>query len=249
MSIDVPHPSMKIAVLSDIHGNLSALKDVIEDAERMGAEKIIILGDVIDYCMHSNEVIELLKKYDERIICNIWGNHEYAIMNDEYDRFSSERGKACARYTRSILTKDSFDYLRKMDDKGETELKIDGKRILCVHGDMTDSYWSSIKISSDLSSYEGYDFVLSGHSHIPHFFEEYYKIDDPRMRNRKKCIFINPGSVGQPRNHNSRAQYCIVDFGIEEISFRRIEYDIDSEMDAFDGSVDDFYKERLRNGV
>ena len=69
------------------------------------------------------------------------------------------------------------------------------------------------------------------------------------MRNKRKFIFINPGSVGQSRNHNNRSQYCIVDFATEEISFRRIEYDIDYEMDAFDGSVDDFYRDRLRNGV
>ena len=225
------------------------MRNVLDDSEKMGAEKIILLGDIIDYCMHSNEAIELLRKAEGRIICNIWGNHEYAIMNDDYGRFSSERGVVSAKHTKSILTDASFDYIRKMESSGRTELEIDGKRILCVHGDMKDSYWATINTSSDLSSYEGYDYVLSGHSHIPHFFEQYYKVDDPKMRNKRKCIFINPGSVGQPRNHNNKSQYCIIDFGTEEISFRRIEYDIDSEMDAFDGSVDDFYRERLRNGV
>ena len=242
--------SMRIAVLSDIHGNHSALRNVLDDAETMGAEGFILLGDVIDYCMHSNEVIELLKRIDDKIICNIWGNHEHAIMNDEYSRFSSERGAVSARHTKSILTEASFDYIReKMDSKGKAELKIDGKKILCVHGGNGDDYWSAINTSSDLSSYEGYDYVLSGHSHLPHFFEQYYKVDDPKMRNKKKCIFINPGSVGQPRNHNNRSQYCIIDFGKEEIIFRKVDYDIDSEMEAFDGSVDDFYRERLRYGV
>ena len=77
---------MRIAVLSDVHGNLSALRNVLEDAEKMGAKRFILLGDVIDYCMHSNEVIELLKRIDDKVICNIWGNHEYAIMNDEIGR-------------------------------------------------------------------------------------------------------------------------------------------------------------------
>jgi len=250
MSIGVLHPSMKIAVLSDIHGNLSALRNVLEDAERMGAEKIIILGDVIDYCMHSNEVIELLKKYDERIICNIWGNHEYSIMNEDYERFSSERGVQSAIHTRSVLTGDSFDYLNNvMDKSGKTELEVDGKRILCLHGSIEKIYWSAIKNTSDLSQYGQYDFVLSGHSHRPHFFEEYYDVDNPEIRNKKKCTFINPGSVGQPRNRNCRSQYCIIDFTTEEVIFRKVDYDIDSEMDAFDGSVDIFYKERLRNGV
>ena len=240
---------MRIAVLSDVHGNLSALRNVLEDAERMGAKRFILLGDVIDYCMHSNEAIELLKKIDDKVICNIWGNHEYAIMNDEYDRFSSERGKACARYTKSVLTKDSFDYIGKMESKGKMDLNIDGKKILCVHGNMSDNYWKAIDISSDLLPYYEYDYVVSGHSHIPHCFDYFYKVDDQRMRNKKKCIFINPGSVGQPRNHNNRAQYCLLDIATGDIEMRKVEYDIQSEMDAFDGSVDDFYRIRLRDGI
>jgi predicted phosphodiesterase len=136
-----------------------------------------------------------------------------------------------------------------MDSKGLAELKIDGKRILCVHGDINDNYWSSLNLISDPSPYEGYDYVLSGHSHIPHYFEQYYKVDDPKMRNKRKCIFVNPGSVGQPRNRNNRAQYCILDFGTEEIQFRKVDYDIDFEQEAFDDSVDSFYKKRLRYGT
>ena len=242
--------SMRIAVLSDIHGNLSALRNVLDDAEGQGVDGFIVLGDVLDYCMHPNEAIGLLRKIDDRIVCSIWGNHEFAIMNDNYDRFSSERAIISAKHTKSILTEDSIDYINnRMDRNTEAELKIDGKRILCIHGIMKDRYWAAIDTTSDPSPYEGFDYVLSGHNHIPHFFEQYYRIDDPKMRDRRKCIFVNPGSVGQPRNHNSRAQYCIIDFVNEEITFRRIEYDIDSEMDAFDGSVDDFYKDRLRYGL
>ena len=240
----------KIAILSDIHGNLSALKNVLVDAEKMGAERFILLGDVIDYGMHSNEVIEELRKIDDKVICNIWGNHEYAVMNEDYGRFSSERAKISAKYTRTILTEDSIDYITDKMDAGKTvELILDGKKALCIHGIMKERYWAPIDTSSDLSSYSQYDFVLSGHNHVPHCFDEYYEIDDPKMRNKRKCIFVNPGSVGQPRNNNNRAQYCIIDFGTEEITFRKVDYDIQSEMDAFDGSVDDFYRERLRYGI
>ena len=107
----------KIAILSDIHGNISALKNVLADAEKMGAERFIILGDVIDYCMHSNEVIDVLRTIDDKVICNIWGNHEYAIMKDDYARFSSQRGIDCAKYTKSILTRktiNTFRHFRKL---------------------------------------------------------------------------------------------------------------------------------------
>ena len=241
--------SMKAAVLSDIHGNLSALKNVLEDVKKEGVDHIIILGDIIDYGMHSNEVIDILREYESMITVNMWGNHEYAIMKDDYGRFSSQRGVESARHTKSIMSESSFDYISKINDSGMAELKTDGKRILCIHGNMEDHYWGTLNASSDLSLYEGYDYVLSGHSHIPHYFEQYYKTDDPKMRNKRKCIFINPGSVGQPRNHNNRAQYCILDFGTEEIRFRKVDYDIGFEQEAFDGSVDPFYKERLRYGT
>ncbi len=242
--------SMKVAILSDIHGNLSALKNVLEDAEKQNVDGYILLGDVIDYGMHPNEVIGLLKNIDDKVLCNIWGNHEYAIMNDDYSRFSSERAVVSARYMKSILTEASFEYITKrMDSSCRSEMKMDGRRILCIHGIMLERTWAAIDTSTDPSPYEDYDYVLSGHNHVPHLFDQYYKVEDPRLRGKKKCIFVNPGSVGQPRNHNNRAQYCIIDFGTEEVTFRKVEYDIQSEMDAFDGHTDPFYKERLRNGV
>lgn len=240
---------MKTAILSDIHGNLSALRNVLEDVRKEKVDDLIILGDVIDYGMHSNEVIEVLEGIGMKVLCNIWGNHEYAIMKNDYTRFSSERGVQSARHTKSILNEASFGYIGKMESSGMKELDIDGKKILCIHGDMENHYWGTLRTTSDLSAYSDYDFVLSGHSHIPHSFEQYYKVEDPIMRNKRKCTFINPGSVGQPRNLNNRAQYCIMDFETEEIQFKKVEYDIQSEMDAFDGSVDPFYKERLRYGT
>ena len=242
--------SSRIAILSDIHGNLSALKNVLKDADEMGVNRFIILGDTIDYGMHSNEVIDVLRTIDDKVICNIWGNHESAVMNDDYDRFSSERGRNCARYTKSKLSEGSFDYMRdSMDSSAVKELAIAGKRVLCVHGDIFDRYWGTVSASSDKSAYAEFDYVLSGHSHVPHFFEQYYAADDPKRKNKRKCTFINPGSIGQPRNLDTRSQYCILDTASGEISFRKVEYDIQSEMDAFDGNVDDYYKERLRYGI
>lgn len=241
---------MKVAILSDIHGNISALQNVFEDLKSSSVDGLILLGDIIDYGQHSNEVIDYLEKQDINIICNIWGNHEDAICNDRYERFYSPRGVVCAKHTKDLLNEKSWDYLNnKMIPSGMKEFELDGKKVLAIHGSVEDEYWKAIKIDSSLDPYKYYDIVLSGHSHIPHYFEKYYVSDNVEMRNKKKTIFINPGSVGQPRNHNNKAQYVIYDTDTEDCDFRKVKYDIAFEQNAFDESVDEFYKDRLGFGV
>ena len=236
--------------MSDIHGNMAALNAVLEDSKGFDIDCCALLGDIIDYGMHSNEVIEIIRGLPYSKVCNIWGNHEYAIIKGDYSRFSSERGVNCARYTSTVLNDDSRGYIMtEMNESGKQEFTIDGLRFLSIHGDMTDPYWKSIDEETDAEPYSGYDYVLSGHSHLPHYFERYYKTKNENTRNKRKCTFINPGSVGQPRNIDPSAQYCILDTETRDIYFRKVDYDIGSEESAYNGQVDDFYRKRLRYGV
>lgn len=241
---------MQIVILSDIHGNQSALYNVITEIKELNIDTCILLGDLIDYGMHSNEVIQLINKLPCSILCNIWGNHEQAIVSEDYSRFSSVRGQECAMYTRGLLDENSWNYIKStMTNSGRHEFEIEGKKCLAVHGSLGDIYWKSIKPGQDMQEYREYDYVFSGHSHLPHFFEVYYECDRPEYRNRKKTIFINPGSVGQPRNHNPMAQYAVLDTDTEEIHFIKTAYDIRREQQAYMGHVDDFYKVRLERGI
>ena len=239
---------MKVAILSDIHGNLEALETVCKQIAH--ADSIILLGDIIDYCQHSNEVISILRKLDDIVVCNIWGNHEEMILNDDYNAFDLERGVVCAKHTKRQLTVESVDYLNNfMTNKGMKEFELEGKMCLAVHGSLADNYWQSIDPIMDLPDYMKYDYVFSGHSHIPHMFEKYYPSENREMRNKKKAVFINPGSVGQPRNHSPLSQFVILDTDTGEVSFRRIPYDVEKEQSVFNGQVDDFYRVRLEYGV
>lgn len=242
---------MKVIVLSDIHGNVTALQAVIESLEQMPeVEACILLGDVIDYGMNSNEVVERIKSFPVRVLCNIWGNHEHAIMMDDYVRFSSERGRQCARYTKEILNADSICYIKKeMTPAGYCEFQIEGKKCLAVHGCLKDPYWNCLQPEQELSEYREYDYVFSGHSHKPHYIEKFFEADDPSRRNKKKTVFINPGSVGQPRNLNNHAQFVIYDFENEDVLFKKICYNIKNEQKSYLGQVDDFYKKRLEFGI
>ena len=74
---------------------------------------------------------------------------------------------------------------------------------------MEDAYWKSISPENVRGVYRDYDVVLSGHSHIPHAFSKLYEVNDLEYRNIHVVLFVNPGSVGQPRNHKSTSSICV----------------------------------------
>lgn len=241
----------KYGILSDIHGNLFALKEVVKDLSKQNIESLILLGDLIDYGMQSNEVVEYIKdNISSKIICNIWGNHEKAILTEDFNHFSSKRGVDSAKFTLSQLSENSKYYLNnELDASAKAEFEIGNKKVLAIHGSLNDYYWKAIFPDNLNGDYIDYDMVLSGHSHYPHVFQKFYEVDNPDMRNKKSVLFINPGSVGQPRNHNPNAQYAILDAESMSVELKSVEYPKYDAMELFDGSVDDFYRKRLENGI
>lgn len=242
----------KFILLSDIHGNLEALKSVVGDfTEKYNPDGIILLGDILNYGMRPNEVVDFLAGIDVPICVNIYGNHEKALADNDTTRFSTGRGVQLLEYTRSMLSKTTQEYAYlNMESSGKKELEIAGHKVLATHGNIHDPYWGRID-EEELSNpdYGLFDYVLSGHSHIPHFIERFYTVERPEYRNKKRTVFINPGSVGQPRNHNSRAQYAFVDFREEIFHFNSVEYDIAFEQSLYPPELDKFYSKRLSNGI
>lgn len=244
---------MRLILLSDIHANVTAFKAVIADISTVGkVDGYAIMGDLVNYGPRPNEVIEYVQKLDKPLLVNLWGNHEYSIFGGSLDRFSTDRGRAVLQYTTSILTVDSLHFInQKMDHDGLKKCFIQGKSILFMHGNLDDSYWGKFGIDQMKDKrYSDCDYVISGHSHVPHYVEYFYPAEDVKYRNKKRTVFINPGSVGQPRNHNPFAQYGILDLQSGNYEHRCVWYDIEEEKKRFDDSlVDSFYKERLVIGV
>ena len=86
-------------------------------------------------------------------------------------------------------------------------------------------------------SFRDFDLVLSGHTHFPHVFTKYYPCEEESLRNKKPTVFINPGSVGQPRNRNPRAQYAICDSETGTAELRAVPYDVEQAMSLYHGQV------------
>ena len=241
----------KWIILSDIHGNLSALLACLEDIERKyEPDSVIILGDVINYGMRPNEVIEKLSSLEWPIPIKIYGNHEKALFDHDTSHFSTERGRQLLEFTRNRLNADSVSFLQSMNPSAKAELELNGKRMLFVHGNIHDPYWGNLNEASVSDpAYLQYDYVLSGHSHIPHLIEYFHPADRPEYRNKKRTVFINPGSVGQPRNHSDRAQYVYLEPETETIHFNSIAYDIAQEQVLYPPELDSFYRDRLSRGI
>lgn len=243
---------MRLVFLSDIHANVTALQAVLDDIQNIGSfDSYVILGDLVNYGPRPNEVIEMVDQLSQKIIVNLWGNHEYSIFGGSLDRFATDRGRSVLQHTNSVLTNESRDYLDKsMNHDGCKKCIIDYRPFLFIHGNLDDPYWGKFGIDNMIDErYAEFDFVISGHSHIPHYVEYFFPSNNKEYRNKKRTIFINPGSVGQPRNHNPFAQYGILDTVTGDYEHRSVWYDIEKEQALFDDRVDLFYKERIKLGV
>ena len=243
---------MRLVLLSDIHANVTALQAVLKDIESVGkVDSFALLGDFVNYGPRPNEAIEIAKQLPKPLIVNLWGNHEYSIFGGSLERFATDRGRAVLQYTNSILTQESHDYLDKeMEHSGYQKCQIDGKSFLYMHGNLNDPYWGKFGVDKmNDERFVEYDYVISGHSHVPHYVEHFFASDNVAYRNKKRTIFINPGSVGQPRNHNPYAQYGILDIESGNYEHRSVWYDIEEEQKWYNNSVDVFYKERLILGI
>ncbi|MDR2436931.1 MAG: metallophosphatase family protein [Endomicrobium sp.] len=241
---------IKILVLSDIHANVSALQCVLDSVKIYDIKLAVLLGDHIDYGMRPNETISLLREFPYPIDVNIYGNHEKAIFDNNLYNFSSERARKFSIYMKNILTNESKKYIaEKMNSKGFESKVYDGKRYLMIHGSLDDVFWECISSENASEKYRDYDYVFCGHSHLPFYFEKYFVVDNKDMRNKKKTVFINPGSVGQPRNHNPRACYCVFDTVSGATHLNNVEYDVMYEQCLYTYEVDEFYSWRLSKGV
>jgi len=223
----------KVAFISDIHGNLPALKAVLKDIEELGVDDIYCLGDLVGYYSQINEVIDEIKT--RQIKC-IMGNHDYAMA---YNKGVIDRSKTCTNVLTKQLTyikKENFDFLKSLPYS--LDLCIDGFRILCVHGglnDYVDEYLGEMSDDYFKSISNEFDIMISGHNHLV------------CVKQFDNILYGNSGSVGQPRDHNSRASYLVFENG--SLGIRRVEYDIESTIAKMsEGGFPDYIAEVLRKG-
>lgn len=211
---------MRIAVISDIHSNLEAMKVIWED---MGEVDLILnLGDLVGYGADPNAVVDLIRGSKVRVI-SILGNHDYASVSGDVAGFNPYAARA-ALWTNRVLTEENKGFLENLPLSQESE--IEGRRFYMVHGSPDDPLNEYVLPNTPRHILKGFledtkaNMLLMGHTHIPMRFN----IERP------EGIILNPGAVGQSRDGIPKASYVVVDIGNDALKtdIRRIEYDIDS---------------------
>ncbi len=221
-----------IAIISDIHGNLPALKAVLKDMQDV--ELIICAGDLVGYNPYPNEVIQEVKM--RKIVC-IRGNHDRAVIYDDYS-YMNEYAAIAAIWTRKNLSKANTEYLLSLKDN--IEFDYHGKMIAVHHGAPFDEdfYIFPEDATEDLLNYDNSDILILGHTHVPF------------IKNFGQRYIVNPGSVGQPRDGDPRASYITADVDNLKFTLRRVKYDIDEVVNRIrEENLPPFLGERLYYGI
>jgi predicted phosphodiesterase len=194
-----------IAIISDAHGNYPALKAVLSEIDKLNCGRIISLGDVSGYYCMVNECID---EFRRRNIVNLMGNHDYYVLG-RGDCPRSYTVNKITEYQRKVITPENLKYLE------ESSLGIDDGFISARHGgwnDPIDEYIDVFDFANTVGRKE--KIFCSGHTHVQGMVRD------------KEVVYFNPGSVGQPRDFDSRAAYAVIhDDGAVEL--RRVEYNID----------------------
>lgn len=224
---------MRYLVLSDIHSNLEALDAVLRAAAKQ-YDAVLVLGDLVGYCADPNAVVERIRGLEPAAI--VRGNHDKVAAGlDTADDFNPI-AKTAAQWTRNALTRETRDYLRDLP----TGPRIVDDAVEICHGSPLDE---DLYVVGDLDATRAMaasrrPLCLFGHTHValcgkldahkrleidaPQGHPEFEASLDPAAK-----YLVNPGSVGQPRDGDSRAAYALVDLDRNTLKLCRVAYPIE----------------------
>ena len=215
----------KYAILSDIHGNIEGLTAVLDDAEKQGVTHYACLGDIVGY--NANPV-ECLEKIQELGCVSVRGNHDHYCSLDTYMAGFQSLAADAVDWTREKLSDEQKEFL--------ADLKLVERvaNFTIVHStlDMPEM-WGYV--FEDLEAEASFNYQVTtvcfyGHTHVPLAFEKGSEISGGTYSRLKIKMglryFVNVGSIGQPRDGDTRASYGIFDIKKKEIELRRVPYDL-----------------------
>lgn len=183
----------KIAIISDIHSNIAALKAVFTQIEKLNIDTVLCSGDIVGYHTFPNEVVEFLIEKD---VISIGGNHDLDIINK---KFNPDKTPDIFEFTYNLLTTENLKWLTSLP---KTKLiNIEDKSFFICHGSpkSEEEYlFEDDKNSENYAKESEYDILISGHTHLP-WIKEY-----------NSTLFINSGSVGKPKNGSPKASFATV---------------------------------------
>jgi putative phosphoesterase len=222
----------RIAVITDIHGNLPALEASLAAIDAIGIESIYCGGDLVGYGPHPNEVCGVI---EDRAIPSIYGNYDFAIGRDledcgcayitEHDR---ELGRQSVAWTLAHTDQHAKDFMRGLPF--DLRFDLGGVAVHLVHGSprKVNEYLFEDKPASlyeRLAAAEEARVLVFGHTH------------KPWVHTYGGVMFVNCGSVGKPKDGDARAAFAILELdgaghaghgGQVRVSIERVPYDAET---------------------
>ena len=232
---------MKIAVISDIHGNDEALKVVLEEAKRDSVCRIFVLGDIVGYYYHPDKVIKLLDCWQKDIV---GGNHEQMLKDIQEKKISLEEitnkfGSGIKHAFAKLTTKRINELVNLPLIKQVDFDKV--KFLLCHATPWNHEYYiyPDMKEGSldKFSKYQA-DFIFLGHTHYPYIYQ------------KNKQMIVNVGSVGQSREIGGLASWTIIDTANRVLKLKATPYDTEDlieEVKKNDPQLPYLYQVLTRN--
>lgn len=218
---------MVIGIFSDVHANFEALTSVLNFFSAKKVNQLLFVGDLVGYGANPNECIELIKKLNCRAIA---GNHDYGVLGKTDLDYFNDQARIAIEWTAKQLDESSKTYLNS--------LPLDNKydSIFMVHASpQKPSSWNYIlTLEQAQTQFEFFkeQICFVGHSHCPFIIEKTHTNEVKLITNQKIIIkdncryLINVGSVGQPRDGDSRACVSLFDVDNKIFEMYRISYDI-----------------------
>jgi putative phosphoesterase len=238
---------MKFAVFGDIHGNIEALKAAYAAALEAGAEKTYHLGDLGGYSPFVNEVVDFLIDHS---IEGVQGNYDDTVANNAEhcgckaeNPVQEEMANRSFAWTKEHATEKTKKYLGSLP--AELTFTVHNQKVILFHATprRNNLYWYEDrpeKFFREMAAKVDADILVYGHTHKPY------------RRDFENKIFINAGSVGKPKDGDSRACVTIVEITPEGVGveFRRVPYDVERAAQAIEASgLPQYFAERLKAGT
>jgi len=242
---------MKYAIISDIHGNLEALSAVFKDIRRRRADKVFCLGDIVGYYPNPRQCIELVSAH---ATCCVAGNHDYAAIERTDTSGFTYFAFSAMEWTKQHLLEADKDFLRALPlTHAEGEMFF-------VHSSPCDpGRFSYVFPDNDYSVIEAFSHLTKrvnfiGHTHWPSIMyqegDKVILISETTIAVEDECTYlINVGSVGQPRDYDSRSCYALYDTDKQIITLHRVGYNYRvTQKKIKENGLHPFLAERLEKG-
>lgn len=220
--------SMKYGVFSDVHGNYIALKAVLDFYRRNGVEDFVCCGDIVGYGPQPLECAEAMRGLKNLVA--VMGNHDAAAVGKMDLKWFNANAAWAIDFARAQLTGQAMDFIARLPERADTEL------FTVVHGSprkpLTEYMLSESQFADNATRWRVSPCFI-GHSHMPQYFREREGgvAETDFIRPVLKVfttgkVMINPGSVGQPRDGDTRAACGIYDPEKKCFELYRVFYDV-----------------------